>query len=89
MALTPKGMARFKVRVASVKGHCGGGHAAGEELTVSAWDAGGMCGYFYHDVFPYIMTLTMGGEIPWAKDGVLTLECPDRHNLVTVELERL
>jgi uncharacterized repeat protein (TIGR04076 family) len=88
MAKTPKGMARFAAEVVSVAGQCGAGHRPGDRLSLSCWDSGGLCGYFYHDIFPYLMTQTMGGEIPWARDGVLSLECPDRHNLVTIRLAR-
>lgn len=88
MSVTPEGMPAFKAVIKSIKGHCGAGHQAGDELSLSCWDSGGLCGFFYHDIFYYVSALQFGGEIPWARDGVLTLECPDRHNLVTLELSK-
>ncbi len=88
MAVTPENMGRFKATVKSIKGHCGAGHEVGQELTLSCWDPGGLCGFFFHDIFYYLSALQFGGEIPWAREGVLTLECPDRHNLVTLELTK-
>jgi uncharacterized repeat protein (TIGR04076 family) len=88
MAITPEGEKVFKVVIKSVKGHCGAGHEAGQELALSSWDPGGLCGYFYHDIFPNLAVFQFGGNFPWSPEGVLTLECPDRHNLVTLELSR-
>ncbi len=87
MAVTPEGQNTFKATVISVKGHCGAGHSAGEELDLSCWDNGGLCGFFYHDIFHYLSVYQFGGAIPWAGEGVLSLECPDKHNLVVLELK--
>lgn len=88
MAVTPKGQDIFKGVVKSIKGHCGAGHQVGQELIFSCWDPGGLCGFFYHDIFPNLAVLQFGGTFPWAPEGVLTLECPDRHNLVTLEVRK-
>jgi len=89
MAVTPEGMKQFKAEITSVKGSCGAGHKQGDTFTLSCWDTGGLCGYFYHDIFPYLSAVQFGGKIPWAKEGELTLECPDRHNLVTMVLKKV
>jgi len=86
MADTPKGFKEFKAQVIAMKGECGAGHRQGDIFTLSCWDAGGLCGYFYHDIFPSLQTLQFGGVIPWVPDSELTLECPDRHNAVTIRL---
>lgn len=88
MAVTPEGFANFKAEIVSVKGECGAGHKSGDTLSLSCWDSGGLCGFFYHDIFPYVSALQFGGTIPWSPDGLLTLECPDRHNLVTLQLRK-
>lgn len=50
----------------------------------------GLCGSFYHDCFPAVSVLEYGGTYPWAADpDVITKECPDRVNLVTLELRRI
>ncbi len=88
MAITPHGMVEMTAEITSVKGSCGAGHQQGDKIRLSCWNPGGLCGYFYHDIFPYLSAFQFGGEIPWAKDGELTLECPDRHNLVTMILRK-
>ena len=79
---------RFSAQVVSVKGHCNAGHQAGQELSLNCWDTGGMCGFFYHDIFPSLSVLQFGGGFPWSPEGELTLECPDRMNLVTIKLSK-
>jgi uncharacterized repeat protein (TIGR04076 family) len=86
MADTPKGFNEFKAEVIAVKGDCEAGHRIGDVLTLSCWKAGGLCGFFYHDIFPCLQTMQLGGVIPWAPDGELTLECPDRHKAVTIKV---
>ncbi|MBI4283302.1 MAG: TIGR04076 family protein [Chloroflexi bacterium] len=74
--------------VKSVKGSCSWGHEAGDTFSVNCHDNAGLCGYFYHDIFPRIMALQYGGGNPWGNPDVMTLECSDRTNLVTLELRR-
>lgn len=88
MAATPEGFATFQAEVVATKGECQAGHRKGQVMELSCWDAGGMCGYFYHDIFPTVQTLQFGGVIPWAPDGQITLECPDRLNAVTIVLQK-
>jgi len=55
-----------------------------ETFEINTHRTGGICGYCYHDLFPTLMTLCMGGKIPWFESGdEFTYECPDRYNLVT------
>ena len=77
--------------VKSVKGHCNAGHAAGQRIELSGHNTGGMCGFFYHDLFPYILMLQFGGGFPaeWGDPDVIELECMDRANAVTIELRRI
>ena len=76
--------------VKSVKGHCSAGHKAGDTLELSAHNTAGLCGFFYHDIFPYIIMLQFGGSFPetWGNPDVVTLECMDRRNSVRIELRR-
>jgi len=75
--------------VKSVKGHCSF-HKPGDTFEVSMHNTAGMCGLFYHDIFPWILALQIGGEIPWGPDKDATeLECMDRHNAVRIELKRV
>jgi len=88
MALQPDGMETLVGEVLSVKGECSAGHKAGDVFHLGCWDTGGICGFFYHDIFPNISVLQFGGGYPWAAQGELILECPDRYNAVTMRLRK-
>ncbi len=75
--------------VKSVKGNCSWGHEAGDTFEISCHDTAGLCGFFYHDIFPTITMLQFGGGFPWGDPDVMTLECLDRKNVVTLELCRV
>ena len=81
---------RVTCTIKSVKGECSWGHQPGDRFEVSAHDTGGMCGFLYHDVFPYIMMLQFGGGFPpeWGGGDSVELECMDRANAVRIELRR-
>lgn len=80
----------FKVSatVTGVKGNCDAGHQEGEEFEISCHNPGGLCGFFYHDIFPVLMTFQFGGHLPWWEGETILVQCPDSHNLVTLKLER-
>lgn len=86
MADTPKGFNEFQAEVIAVKGDCEAGHRLGDVITLSCWDSGGMCGFLYHDIFPTLQMMQFGGKMPWAPDGKVKMECPDKKNLVTIDL---
>jgi uncharacterized repeat protein (TIGR04076 family) len=75
--------------VKSVKGNCSWGHEAGDILSINCQDTAGLCGLFFHDIFPYIAMLQFGG-LPkeWGGPDVVNVVCVDRTNLVTLELRR-
>ena len=77
--------------IKSVKGDCSAGHKAGDNLELSSHSSGGLWGFFYHDVFPYIIMLQFGGGFPpeWGDPEVVELDCLDKSNLVTIELRRI
>ena len=76
--------------VKSVKGNCSWGHEAGDTFSINCHDTAGLCGFFYHDTYPYIAMLQFGGGFPkeWGDPDVVTVECMDKANLVTLELRR-
>ena len=76
--------------VKSVKGSCSWGHEVGDTFSISCHDTAGLCGFFYHDAYPYIAMLQFGGGFPkeWGNPDVLTVECMDRANCVKLELRR-
>jgi len=74
--------------VTDVKGNCSAGHYIGEKLVVNCYNNGGLCGFFYHDIFPSLMTFQFGGKLPWWEGDSITVQCPDHENQVTVMLKR-
>jgi len=77
--------------IKSVLGHCHAGHKVGEQIELSGHHTGGMCGFFYHDIFPYVIMLQFGGGFPveWGGPDEVELECMDRANAVKIELKRI
>ena len=78
--------------IKKVKGNCNAGHKKGDKLELSGHSSGGLCGFFYHDIFPYIIMLQFGGGFPekWVEDpDVVQLVCMDKMNEVTIELKRI
>jgi uncharacterized repeat protein (TIGR04076 family) len=79
---------RVMAKVIGVQGECSAGHAAGDSFEISCHHAGGLCGYFYHDIFPSLSTFQFGGRYPWWEGDAIELRCPDHRNFVTLKLER-
>lgn len=77
--------------IKEIKGNCSAGHKVGDQLELSAHNPGGLCGFFYHDIFPYVLMLQMGGGFPpeWGDPDIVVLECMDRTNAVKIELKRI
>jgi uncharacterized repeat protein (TIGR04076 family) len=78
--------------IKGVKGVCHAGHKVGDKIELSGYDSGGLCGFFYHAIFPFIIMLQFGGHFPkeWASElDVVELECIDRANVVRIELQRV
>ncbi len=91
MAAEPRFGFRVVGTIKSVKGHCNAGHKVGQKLELSGHNTAGMCGFFYHDIFPYLIMLQFGGGFPaeWGNPDLVELECMDRTNAVKIELKRL
>ena len=79
---------KITATITSVKGDCSACHEEGETFEISCHDTGGLCGWFYHDIFPALHTLQFGGSLPWWEGDTIQVECVDRINLVTMKLER-
>ena len=75
--------------IKQVKRECSFGHKVGDKIELSAYSPGGLCGFFYHDIYPYIVMLQFGGKFPdeWGGE-VLEFDCMDKYNAVTIELRR-
>ena len=65
MAQDPKIGYAVQATIVSVKGECSAGHRQGESFEISCHDPAGLCGWFYHDIFPSLQTFQFGGRLPW------------------------
>ena len=75
--------------ITAMKGTCDFGHKVGDSFVLSGYSPGGLCGYFYHDLYPYILMLEFGGKFPPAWSGeTMVFDCMDVDNAVTIELRR-
>ena len=88
MAIQPADFDYLTAEVISVRGDCSAGHKVGDKLKLGCWDPGGLCGFFYHDIFPNLSVLQFGGKYPWSQGNELTLECPDKFNAITIKLKK-
>lgn len=82
---------RVEGEIVAVKGSCSWGHKVGDKFDLSGYDTAGLCGFFYHDIFPYLIMLQFGGSFPpeWGDPDVVELECVDRANAVRIRLRRV
>lgn len=90
MAVKPSFIKPLKGEITSVKGQCnaGAGHQKEDTFSISRYDSGGLCGFFFHDLFPSLSVMQFGGKYPWFSQDELIAECPDRHNVVTIKLTK-
>jgi uncharacterized repeat protein (TIGR04076 family) len=78
----------MNAEVIEVKGHCSAGHSKGDTFTISCYDTGGLCGFFFHDIFPNLSVMQFGGKYPCGDEDEMILECPDRTNAVKLRIRR-
>ena len=88
MAKDPGIGSKVMATVVSVKGECSAGHQKGDTFEISCHNPGGLCGYFYHDIFPTLSTFQFGGSMPWWQGDTVEVRCPDIKNLVVLTLTR-
>lgn len=88
MAQTPEKYQNIEGEITKVAGPCDAGHKVGDRINLNCWDSGGLCGFFYHDIFPTLSLMQFGGQYPWADKDQMTVECPDRANPVTMIIRR-
>lgn len=74
--------------ITRAKGKCAVGHKVGDKFELHGRTSGGLCGYFYHDIFPYIIMLQCGGKWPGGGGELPEFDCPDIANAVRIKLHR-
>ncbi|TET40092.1 MAG: TIGR04076 family protein [Dehalococcoidia bacterium] len=77
--------------IKGIKGSCGAGLKVGDTFELSGHNTAGLCGFFYHGIFPYLILLQLGGGLPpeYGDPDVWEIDCVDKLNLVTIELQRI
>jgi uncharacterized repeat protein (TIGR04076 family) len=88
MAQDPGIGQKVTATVTGVKGSCSAGHQDGDTFGISCHNPDGLCGFFYHDIFPNLSIFQFGGNLPWWQGDTIEVQCPDSYNLVTLRLER-
>lgn len=88
MATDPQIGYKIEAEVTDAIGSCSAGHKAGDSLEISCHNPNGLCGWFYHDIFPALSTFQFGGALPWWEGDSITVQCPDPLNLITMKLTR-
>jgi uncharacterized repeat protein (TIGR04076 family) len=88
MATDPGIGYRIVATVVSAQGHCNAGHREGDTFEISCHNPAGLCGFFYHDIFPTLQTFQFGGSMSWWQENTVRVGCPDTRNQVTLRLER-
>jgi uncharacterized repeat protein (TIGR04076 family) len=80
---------RIVATVVDIKGKCSAGHEIGDKFDLSCHNSDGLCGFFYHDLFPRLSVMQFGGSYPWWEENQTSFEyeCPDKKNLLTLKLE--
>ena len=89
MAADPGVGMKIMATIMDVKGSCRAGHQKGDRFEISCHNPGGLCGFFYHSIFPSLSTFQFRGNLPWWKGDTIELQCPDSYNLVTLTLDRV
>jgi uncharacterized repeat protein (TIGR04076 family) len=79
---------RVTATVVETMGSCSAGHRPGDTFELSCHNPAGLCGFFYHSIFPELQTFQFGGSLPWWNGDRIEVQCPDAANVVTLELER-
>jgi uncharacterized repeat protein (TIGR04076 family) len=79
---------KFIATVTGLKGSCHANHKLGQKFELNCYDSGGLCGFLYHDIFPYLSVMKFGGKYPWWDKDTIEVECPDRYNIVSLKVER-
>ena len=79
---------KFIATVTGLKGDCHAHHQLGQTFELNCYASGGLCGFFYHDIFPYLNSMQFGGKYPWWEKDLIEVECPDRYNTVSLRIEK-
>lgn len=88
MALDPGLGYKVVATIIEAEGYCNAGHRVGDTFEICCHNPNGLCGCFFHDIFPALQTFQFGGNLPWWEGDTIQLRCPDPTNTVSLKLQR-
>lgn len=82
---------RVVAKVVGMEKPCNINMQEGDEFELSMHKCGEFCGYYYHNVQPFVVMLQTGGEIPGLPDPDVMqgFTCPNPQHKVQIELQRV
>jgi uncharacterized repeat protein (TIGR04076 family) len=91
-AMTGKGFPtvdryRAFIEILGVERRCPWGNKAGQRYEIDPFNTGGVCGFLYSKIYPYLNVLLSGVTFPWsAQDHEMISVCPDSYNQTSFRL---
>ncbi len=79
---------RLLAKVIEARGTCSAGHKKGDVIALDCLNPGGLCGHFYHQMYPDLQTLENGGKMPWWEGLEFTASCADPVNTITLKVTK-
>jgi uncharacterized repeat protein (TIGR04076 family) len=70
-------------------GECPFGFTPGDTFSFEEKTPPGICHWAWFVILPFATALRFGGNIPWEEHGVCRVCCPDPHNPVVFEIQRV
>lgn len=79
---------RAFIEIMGVDKVCTWGHAQGQRFEIDPFNVGGVCGFLYSKVYPYLNVLLAGVQLPWIPEGERAMYqvCPDSYNQTSYRL---
>ena len=79
---------RAFIEILDVDKVCTWGHKEGQRFEIDPFNVGGVCGFLYSKVYPYLNVLLAGVTPPWIPEGerVMSQVCPDTYNQTSYRL---
>jgi uncharacterized repeat protein (TIGR04076 family) len=78
---------RAFIEILGVEKICAWGNKAGQRFEIDPFNTGGVCGFLYRKIHPYLNVLLSGVSFPWAaQDHEIMSVCPDSYNQTSFRL---
>jgi len=78
---------RAFIEILGVERVCAWGNKEGLRFEIDPFNTGGVCGFLYSKIYPYLNVLLSGVSFPWAAhDHEMISVCPDSYNQTSFRL---